>query len=220
MHSMKTFVLLFLAVLLGLPAHAATVSISLSSNAGPKFATSGGSLLVNGAVIRIGVFNVAGLNLSTLQSSNDYGLVESLFTPLGETLPNAGTVTQANNTSQNLIINSVIGSGNVLGQIANIESTYLTTGTQLYAWVFNDANPALSSEWGIFTAASGWNFPNGLGSETLATFEVNSIIRGSTTGGVTTSDQLRLSTVPEPGSALLLLAAACLMPRRRRPAAL
>jgi hypothetical protein len=215
---MKSFVFILLALLLALPAHAATVSISLSSNAGPKFATSGGSLLVNGAVIRIGVFNVAGLNLSTLQSSNDYGLVESLFTPLGETLPNAGTVTQANNAAQNLIINSVIGSGNVLGQISNIESTYLATGSQLYAWVFNDANPALSSEWGIFTATTGWNFPNGLGSETLATFEVNSIIRGSTTGGVTTADQLRLSAVPEPGSALLVLAAACLMPRRRRPA--
>lgn len=217
---MKTLVFFFLALLLGLPAHAATVSISLSSNAGPKFATSGGSLLVNGAVIRIGVFNVAGLNLSTLQTSNDYGLVESLFTPLGEAIPNAGTVTQAGNSAQNLIINSLVGSGNVLGQVSNIESTYLAAGTQLYAWVFNDANPALSTEWGIFTATSGWNFPNALGSETLATFEVNSIIRGSTTGGVTTADQLRLSAVPEPGSALLLLAAACLLPRRRRPAAL
>jgi len=217
---MKALVLLFLVLLLGLPAHAAAVSISLSSNNGPKFATSGGSLLVNGAVIRIGVFNVAGLNLSTLQTSNDYGLVESLFTPLGEAIPNAGTVTQSGNSAQNLIINSVIGSGNVLGQIANIESTYLTTGTQLYAWVFNDANPALSTDWGIFTATSGWNFPNGLGSETLATFEVNSIIRGSTTGGVTTADQLRLSAVPEPGSALLLLTAAALLPRRRRVTAL
>lgn len=217
---MKAFVFLFLALLMGLPAHAATVSISLSSNAGPKFATSGGSLLVNGSVIRIGVFNVSGLNLSTLQTSNDYGLVESLFTPLAETQPNGGTVTQSGNSSQNLIINSLVGSGNVLGQVSNIESTYLAAGTQLYAWVFNDANPALSTEWGIFTATSGWNFPNALGSETLATFEVNSIIRGSTTGGVTTADQLRLSAVPEPGSALLMLAAAALLPRRRRLTAL
>lgn len=217
---MKALVLLFLALLLGLPAHAATVSISLSSNGGPKFATSAGDLLVNGSVIRIGVFNVAGLNLTTLQTSNDYNTINALFQPMGEGLANAGTVTQSGNSGSQLVINSLIGSGNVLGQISNVESTYYTTGTQLYAWVFNSATPDSATEWGIFTATTGWNFPSALGSETLATFEVNNVIRGSTTGGVTSADQLRLSNVPEPGSALLLLAAACLLPRRRRLAAL
>lgn len=216
---MKAFVLLFFALLLGLPAHAATVSISLSSNAGPKFASSAGSLLVNGSVIRIGVFDVAGLNLTTLQTSNDYNTINALFRPIGEGLANAGTVTQSGNSGSSLIINSLVGTGNVLGQIGNIDSTYYTTGTQLYAWVFNNTTPTAATEWGIFTASSGWNFPSALGSETLATFEVNSIIRGSTTGGPTTSDQLRLSAVPEPGSALMLLAAA-MLPRRRRVNAL
>jgi hypothetical protein len=113
------------------------------------------------------------------------------------------------------MINDLFGTGNVLGQIANIDSAYLPAGQQLYAWVFNSAAPQGSEQWGIYTSTTGWNFPNGLGSETLSTFEIDTVIRGSTTGGLATTDRFSLSPVPEPGGSLLILAAGLVLRLRR-----
>lgn len=213
---MKKLLITLGFMLLVAKATAATVSISVSSNGGPMFATSTGDLLTLGSVIRIGSFDISGGNLATLQTSNDYSTINALFTPLGESGAPSGTVTQGNNPGSLLIINDMFGTGNVLGQIANIEAAYMIAGQPLFAWVFNSSNPTSATEWGIFSAASGWNFPNSLGSETLATFEIDSILRGSTTGGITTSDRLQLSAVPEPGSLLLLGLTFALRLRRQR----
>ena len=215
---MKRLLLILAAVLLT-QAQAATVSISVNSNGGPMFATSAGDLITLGSCIRIGVFDTSGANLTTLQTSNDYFAINALFTPLGESGGDSGTVTQFGNSGSVLIINDLFGTGNVLGQIANIDSAYLPAGQQLYAWVFNSSTPLGSEQWGIYTSTTGWNFPEALGSETLSTFEIDTIIRGSTTGGLTTSDRLSLSPVPEPAGSLLILATGLIyhLRRTRRP---
>jgi hypothetical protein len=179
------------------------------------FATSAGDLLTLGSCIRIGVFDTSGGNLTTLQTSNDYFAIDALFTPLGESGGSSGTITQAGNSGSVLMINDLFGTGNVLGQIANIDSAYLPAGQQLYAWFFNSAAPQGSEQWGIYTSTTGWNFPNGLGSETLSTFEIDTVIRGSTTGGLATTDRFSLSPVPEPGGSLLILAAGLVLRLRR-----
>jgi hypothetical protein len=212
---MKRFILLLTMMVLGHQAQAATVSISVNSNGGPMFATSAGDLLTLGSCIRIGVFDTSGGNLTTLQTSNDYFAIDALFTPLGESGGSSGTITQAGNSGSVLMINDLFGTGNVLGQIANIDSAYLPAGQQLYAWFFNSAAPQGSEQWGIYTSTTGWNFPNGLGSETLSTFEIDTVIRGSTTGGLATTDRFSLSPVPEPGGSLLILAAGLVLRLRR-----
>ena len=142
---MKRLIFLLTLMVLGHQAQAATVSISVNSNGGPMFATSAGDLLTLGSCIRIGVFDTSGGNLTTLQTSDDYFAIAALFTPLGESGGSSGTVTQSGNTSSVLMINDLFGTGNVLGQIANIDSAYLPAGQQLYAWVFNSTAP-LGSE--------------------------------------------------------------------------
>lgn len=147
-----------LAAILVTQVQAATVSISVNSNGGPMFTTSAGDLITLGSCIRIGVFDISGANLTTLQTSNDYYAIDALFTPLGESGGDSGTVTQFGNSGSVLMINDLFGVGNVLGQIANIDSNYLPAGQQLYAWVFNSNAPLGSEEWGIYTASTGWNF--------------------------------------------------------------
>ena len=211
------FSILLLALLtLSSSLTAATVSLSITSNGGPMFSTSGGSLLAMGSAVRVGLFDLSGGNLTTIQTSNDYFAVNALFTPLGENGGVTGASAQPNNASTTmLMINDFFGAGNILGQIGNIESAYLAAGRQLFAWVFNTAAPESASEWGIFSATTGWNSPSTLGSETLATSEIDTILRGSTTGGLTTSDRLSLSPVPEPGSLLLVIGSALAFSLRR-----
>lgn len=205
-----------LAAILVTQVQAATVSISVNSNGGPMFTTSAGDLITLGSCIRIGVFDISGANLTTLQTSNDYYAIDALFTPLGESGGDSGTVTQFGNSGSVLMINDLFGVGNVLGQIANIDSNYLPAGQQLYAWVFNSNAPLGSEEWGIYTASTGWNFPEALGSETLSTFEIDTVIRGGTTGGLATTDRFSLSPVPEPAGSLLILVAGLVFRLRRR----
>jgi hypothetical protein len=215
---MKTsFPLLLLTLLLlSNSLSAATISLSITSNGGPMFSTSDGDLLTMGSCVRIGLFDLSGGNLTTIQTSNDYFAVDALFTPLGENGGAAGESAQANNASSTmLMINDFFGVGNILGLIGNIEFAYLASGRQLFAWVFNTAAPEDATEWGIYSATSGWDSPNAFASETLATFEIDTILRGSTTGGITISDRLSLSPVPEPGSLLLILGSALAFTARR-----
>ncbi|MDB6138883.1 MAG: hypothetical protein JWO94_1955, partial [Verrucomicrobiaceae bacterium] len=66
----------------------------------------------------------------------------------------------------------------------------------------------------IFTATSGWEFPAGLGSSTLSTNEIDTILRGSVNGGNFALSNINV--VPEPGSWLLLVAGAVMLNARRR----
>lgn len=197
-------------------AFGATVSITVNSNNGPCYTTSTDQLLTAGSVIRVGYFNWTDLvTRNVLATSNNYAELDALFTPLGESRPNGGSVLQTGAPGQNLVINDQFEAGHVFGQIRDIESTYLPTNTDLVVWVFNSSTASTASEWGIFTTSSGWEFPAALGSQTLASIEVEeaNIIRGSFNS---TSNHLRLSVVPEPSGLLLLLSTALVVRRRRR----
>lgn len=214
---MKIRFLLSTVAMLALAAagRAATVSITVSSAGNvPKYVDSLGNLLGTGDAIRVGFFDTSGGNLSTLQNSNVFADVNALFTPLAEGITNAGTVNEVGASGTNLVINDLFATGNVFGQITNIDSTYCTTGSELAVWVFNNADPTLATQWGIFTTTSGWEFPAALGSSTLATNEIDRIIRGSSAGGNFLLSNI--SVVPEPGSWMLLAAGAVVLNGRRR----
>lgn len=201
------------ALLLSASGMAATVSLTLNSNGGSPFATSSGSLLSSGSSVRVGFFNTSGAGLTTLQTSNVYSEVDSLFTAFAEGNAGGGTVDQTGASGTNLVINDLFTPGHVFGQIIDIDSTYCTTGDAIWVWVFNNADPLLATEWGIFSATTGWAFPAALGSVTLSTFEIDNVVRGTNTG---TQYQLsNVSVVPEPGSLFLIAAAGVLLRRRR-----
>jgi hypothetical protein len=208
----RTSLLFAIAAFLALPAAAGTVSVTVNSNSGSPYTFGDGSLLPTGSVIRIGAFDLSSPeNLAIVQSSGDFTSVDALFTPLAENIPGAGTISQTGAIGDNIVINDVFAPGAVYGQIINIDSAYLPSGTQLYAWVFSSDDPVTAAEWGVFSATVGWDFPIEPGSSTLSTFEVDEVVRGTDTG-----TELRLSAVPEPQAMILFAAAALFFSGRRR----
>ena len=210
LHSLGALVLLSAIV------SAAPISITVSSNGGSPYADAYGGTLLTGSVIRIGQFDLSlPGNLALLQTSNDFLAVDALFTPLAENILNAGTVNETGAPGQQIVINDLFNPGDVFGQIVNINENYFLSNTPLYAWVFNSSDPLTATEWGIFSSTTGWGFPMSPGSETLATFEIDNVVRGNDTGSM-----LTLAPVPEPGGlVLLLVAAGFTLLRARRPAA-
>lgn len=200
-------------ILLATSAWSAPVSITVNSSGGAPYVDAFGTPLLPGSVIRIGQFDLSlPANLTLLQTSNDYLALDALFTPLAESLLDAGTVFQAGAPGQQMVINDQFNPGDVFGQIINIEDTYFAAGTPLYTWVFNSPDPLTATQWGIFSSSANWGFPISPGSETLATFEIDATIRGNATGA-----QFQLSPVPEPGSiALVIVGAGYLFYRSRR----
>lgn len=210
----QVFAVLCALAFLALPGSSrATISVTINSNGGWCYSPASGTGLLNfGSVIRVGQFDLSAPgNYALLQTSNDYATLNSLFTPLGEGLPGAGTISQLGSTGNHIIINDQFEAGHVFGQITDINASYFATGSSLYVWVFNSATPSTASEWGIFTASSGWEVPADLGSTTLSTFEPVVVVRGDTTG-----DRFNLSPVPEPNSLMLLSLGAVVLLRRAR----
>lgn len=219
---MKTsflYSLLSFILLCSLPAVAA-VSITVNSNAGSPYTDSMGNLLSTGSVIRVGYFDISSpASLLTLQTSNDYSAINSLFRPLGENISGAGWINTVGSLTNYLVVNDMFAPGAVFDQIVDInvgnlspsDARYIAPGSDLSVWVFNSSTPQSATEWGIFSASAGWELPNDLASQTLSTFEVNTVYRGMNTGS-----QLQLSPVPEPSGLLLLLGTSGLLLRRRR----
>jgi len=164
-------------------ASAGTVNVT-SLPAVPLRDEAGGVL--SGNAIRVGTFDLSGAGLFIVSNSNSFSRIDALFTPLAEGIPDAGTVTQADNNSQQLRINDAfLEEGAVFGQISETSPTYLSPETKLYLWVFNHPDPALATEWGIYGSTSvNWNLPSQLGSTTLSTADADIILRGSLDNGL------------------------------------
>lgn len=219
MKSFLIYPILSLALLTSLPV-AASVSITVNTNGGSPYTQSNGSLLNSGSVIRVGYFDISSPgSLLVLQTSNNYSAINSLFRPLGENIANTGWINTVGSLTNYLVVNDMFAPGAVFDQIVGItvgslspsNPNYIAPTSDLSVWVFNSATPQSASEWGIFSASTGWEMPNDLGSSTLSTFEVDTVVRGVNTGS-----QLQLSPVPEPSGLLLLLTSACIFARRRR----
>lgn len=160
-----------------------TVTVNTLS-ATPLRAEAGG--LLSGNAVRVGTFDLSGAGLFIVGNSNSFSRLDALFTPLGENIPDAGTVTQANNLTQALIVNDALGQqGEILGQISGTSTTYIAPNSPLYLWVFNHPNPSLATEWGIYGSTSiSWTLPDQLGSTNLSTDDADIILRGSLSEGI------------------------------------
>jgi hypothetical protein len=221
MHGMKSLLIysiLSLVLLSSLPV-VASVSITVNTNGGSPYTSSTGNLLNSGSVIRVGYFDISSpASLLTLQTINDYSAINSLFRPLGENISFAGWINTVGSLTNYLVVNNMFAPGAIFDQIVGINvgslnpanSSFIAPSSDLSVWVFNSSTPQSASEWGIFSASTGWELPSDLGSSTLSTFEVDTVIRGVNTGS-----QLQLSLVPEPSGLLLLLISVCAIARRR-----
>ena len=203
----------------------AEAAISVVGNnlggSGRQFVDSTGTLLPDGNAVRVGFFNDVSANIHII-SGNDFNSINALFRPLAEGAAGAGTVTTGSLATRT----QGTSSGRLTYVIDGVTQSYLPAGTQLYVWVFNNANPAAATQWAIFTNNddSPWvaavDNPDVPGSGDLSLPIQNSIIddaddvlKGSLSAG-----QVRLAPVPEPGMAALCLAALTLAVRRRREA--
>jgi len=218
-HLMKpTFILSLLGLLSLVCSTQATVTVTVNSNGGLKFVTSGAANLTQASsFIRVGTFDVSG-GTGILTSSNSYAALDALFTPLIENEVGGGNILAGTpnhgDSSAYLHIHDTASAGHVFAQLVNINGTYLPLNTQLYLWVLNvnQANAAAATEWAIVSSTSVlWDFPPDNGSTTLSTASADVVYRG--TAGVGT---LALALIPEPSALLLAIGGTFLFLARRR----
>ncbi len=185
-----TFLCLLTLFALGFnPAQAGGVTIT--SSGGSQLKLKDGAALPQGCAIRIGSFNLPDATRDAiLAAARDYAALKNWFKPLAEGVTNAGTVEQPNGTGLCLCVNGFPAAGNIFGTISDISTGYMPTGTRLYLWVFNHANPAQATQWGIFTATA-WLAPQALGSQAISTAASVQVVQGSTG-----TQQLRLRDIP------------------------
>lgn len=166
-------------------------NLTINSNAGLQVRDSSGALISGGA-IRVGFLNLESPRDFITENASDFAQIDAYWTPLAEGSPNGGTVAQAGNTGQTLIVNDQFLEGDFFGQITNVAS--LPQGTKLFLWLFNDADPSEASEWAIVSSSDlSWSVPSAIGSTTLSTNDVDQIFRGSRVG-----NEIRLSPKESP----------------------
>lgn len=174
-----------------------------------------GTILPNGDAVRVGYIPAA--DLSLFQTSNVYSTLSADFTAIGEGNSGGGTLTE-NPTPSGIYLdinsfNSTPGAFD--GTFNNVSSTYLATGDPLYIWVFNNANPAAATQWGVFSGGTSWEFPSsfpGSASLSLATASPTPIRGTMLTSGADSGDfeLANVAVVPEPGSLSLVAGAGLL----------
>jgi hypothetical protein len=185
----------------------ASVTVNANAVGVNVLLNSSGVALPTGDIVRIGYFNAS---LSTLQNSNSFSLLNSDFKALGEGNADGDTLTENNNATDTMDINGVAGAGSFAGSFGNVSSSYLSTGSLLYMWVFNSATPSTASQWGIyyFPTSSQWQFPSDPGVITMSLSSSVTVVRGSSTGSG--FELANIPAVPEP-TTISLLASAVVM---------
>ncbi len=154
-------------------------TITLSSNSGfPVRDSTGG--IISGGAIRVGFLDLTSPRDFIVEHSSDFQKIDAHWTPLAEGTTNGGTVAQAGNTSETLIVNDQFAAGEFFGQITNASS--FPQGTKLFLWVFNHTNPSEATEWALISSSnSSWAMPGLIGSTTLSSDSADQIFRGTLT---------------------------------------
>jgi hypothetical protein len=166
-------------------------AVFLTTYQGRQLTTSSGSALPAGCCIRIGSFFLPDATRdATLAATKDFNQLRTWFKPLAEGISGSGSVEQSGSANGQLRTNDYPLPGEVLGMISGISSSYVTTGTQLYVWVFDAATPEAAQQWGIFKADT-WTVPPSLGSQSLATTSAVTALHGSVT-----ATQMKLLPIP------------------------
>ncbi len=192
---------------------ASAVTVIVGSGGGPKFRTSADAPAMTGWAVRTGAIDPG--DVATFGSSNNFAALDALFRPLAEGVAGAGTLNQPGNATTRAIINDTPAAGD-FSATYSVSNTggQVAAGDKLYLWVFNNADPSLATEWGVYTGGAAFDVPanDALGQAIAINLNVTTAVRGSLSGG-----NLLMAPIPEPSAALLALLAgafACL--RRRR----
>jgi len=190
----KSILLFFFSLCLGAVSSFGAVTVQIIANASTgQVQDSTGTALPDGSLMRVGFFDVTGLQNLTPSQLLDASLVEPLFTEFKTFTSASGDFLQFDNT---------------------LDAT--NVGDQVYLWVFNSSLAATATEYGIFSSST-WNSPADTGSLNMVSSAINETIAGSTDGSSPTN--YLLTPVPEPAhyAALLgLVGLAVAMWRRRR----
>jgi hypothetical protein len=195
----------------------AQVQISANGNT-VLILSAAGTTLADGDAIRVGFIPTA--DMSLFQTSNSYSTLSQDFEAIGEGNSGGGTLVESPTPSGIYMdINGATTNtndttpGGFLATFSNVSLSYDNlSGDPLYLWVFNNANPALATQWGIYGGGSTWDFPTSTfpGVANLSTSSANATpVRGSmlTSGGNSGDFELATIPVPEPDSLSLLAGA-------------
>jgi hypothetical protein len=173
----------------------------------------------SGFTLLIGHFN---LTPGTIRANaTNYVFLRDNFVQFGQSTPGAGDPNGGGSSDDGYWLTNTVNSSNGLG-IQNL---------QIYYWLFNSADPATATEYGIFTAPSNprWLFPSDTAIPSTTVTDLSDvptdstgILFGSFGTGVSrdgVSPLYNLAVVPEPSTyALLLVGAGAVAFVRRRAA--
>lgn len=186
---------MFLMAFGAVPAALAGASLTVSSSEAAPIRSVLGRPLEDGCVVRVGLVNLTDPSaVRVLRESTAAAEVETVFQSLGET---GQGVVQPGAFQDRLRVNGFSGAGDFFGNIPDIPVPVSGGGGKsLCLWIFNAAKPADATQWGIFSARSGWEMPPDEGTEALSTSEITDVFRGSAA-----PVGFRLASVGDPGYA-------------------
>jgi hypothetical protein len=173
---MKNKTISILASLFIVVASNAAVTVSVIANSGAGlYLDQSGSNLSDGSLLKYGFFDEGSYSTLDAAAQSNFASVDALFTPVEEVFASNGDFLSLGNPFEGL-----------------------TQGDQFYTWVFNSADGASASEWGIFSGGP-WAVPADLGTVTLSTITIDNVVVGGASGANYT-----LSAVPEPSAYAML----------------
>jgi hypothetical protein len=175
---MKNKTISILASLFIVVASNAAVTVSVIANSGAGlYLDQSGSNLSDGSLLKYGFFDEGSYSTLDAAAQSNFASVDALFTPVEEVFASNGEFLSLGNSFEGL-----------------------TQGDQFYTWVFNSADGASASEWGIFSSSNAlWAVPADNGTATLTTIEIDNVVVGGASGANYT-----LSAVPEPSAYAML----------------
>ena len=175
---MKNKTISILASLFIVAASNAAVTVSIIANTGSGlYQDKLGSNLSDGSLLKYGFFDESSYSSLGAAAQSNFASVDALFTQVEEVFASDGEYLSLSNSFSGL-----------------------TQGNKFYTWVFNAADGASATEWGIFSSSNSlWSVPADIGVATLTTSVIDNLVVGGTSGSNYT-----LAAVPEPSAYAVL----------------